>query len=1035
MAQGVLGTVLSHLRRLVSAQAVDGTDAELLSWFIGQRDEKAFEALIYRHGPMVWDVCRNVLQNATDADDAFQATFLVLACKAASIRKHDSVAGWLYGVASRIAARAKTEAARRRARERQAVTMPRLDSDAGAAPEVRSILHQELGCVPEKYRAPMVLFYLEGRSYEETARQLQCPMGTVKSRLARGKEMLRSRLLRRGVALSAGWAVTVLAPCPAAASPTPLIHGAVKAAGRVAAGRSVSAGVISARALALATELLRKAALLRLAVITGILLAAVVAVGAGLMVRRAETEKAAGEKPTRPEPRHDGTEKNGLLRAEQIPATVPFYPTVPRRLSPSGTVVDPNGRPAAGVVVSIFALAIVNDRGQYFTTTTSTDAQGCFAVEKLMSPRLGNVRFMPYHRCDLVIMDKDETRILAWRALTPEALARPLKIAIPSAARIRGKLVDEAGKPVADARITVREMATLGTAGVISSDDQAGTILNVSLSRRAPSTTSDDEGRFEVAGLPGLVRCTLQISSPDFIEQTIFAATTDQSRPSEIIQLGSDQDETVVAKPIYASGFTLVMKRGHSWLGRVLAGDTGQPLPRAVIALGNRYGAQNPARADNQGRCRIGHLPAGTYTALIYDLTDGTDYLGMVTTIEVPSPAGKEESTFRLVRGIPVSGRVVDLDAGKGIPGLEVTHELTSSEPVTKLKARAVRTDAQGRFRIAVPPGKGRVTAFSADSSGKDERVYKDVVVEPGRPVSDIQIRVGQGSVIKGRILDPKGQAVAGTRVGLEWGEKSGFPIWSTVTDPDGQFTFTGLPNLGSYRCSAIDAGRRLGARVEVPLQEDRRKPTVLEIALRPLAEAVGRVVGEDGRPVAHATLRLHFRETGRNGKEQVMDLETEGPGTDADGRFRLDRLIADPSRRYSVEVAAPGYARVRTPEFQALAGRIHSLPEVTLLRASRSVAGRVVDEAGRPVASALVTVKPCGQPRGGGTFAGHPEPTTTNVDGRFQIDGLPPGPVEIQAKAYELEEGTLFRPPILSPKIKVHAGRQDVRITVKRAH
>jgi RNA polymerase sigma factor (sigma-70 family) len=185
------------------------TDGELLDRFVSSRDvtsNAAFEALVNRHGPMVLDVCRNVLRDRHDAEDAFQATFLILAKQARSIRRRGSVSSWLFGVASRVAAHAKADAARRRARERRlAETVPR---EVSIRDEVREIaLHEEIAALPEKYREPVILCFLEGMSYQAAADRLGCPVGTLSVRLMRAKERLRARLTRRGEASPAALTV------------------------------------------------------------------------------------------------------------------------------------------------------------------------------------------------------------------------------------------------------------------------------------------------------------------------------------------------------------------------------------------------------------------------------------------------------------------------------------------------------------------------------------------------------------------------------------------------------------------------------------------------------------------------------------------------------------------------------------------------------------------------------------------------------------------------------------------------------------
>jgi RNA polymerase sigma factor (sigma-70 family) len=211
-------------------------DGQLLERFVARRDEAAFATLVLRHGPMVLGVCRQVLHDPHEAEDAFQATFLVLVRNAGTIRKQDSLSSWLYGVAYRIAMRAK-QSARRRAYAGQGVEMAAIEPDGDHLDrgELKPILHDEINRLPEKYRAPIVLCYFEGQTHEEAAQRLEWPIGTVKGRLARARELLRTRLDRRGLALPLGLIAMLLSPEVAAVVPRRLVEETVRAAMRVAA--------------------------------------------------------------------------------------------------------------------------------------------------------------------------------------------------------------------------------------------------------------------------------------------------------------------------------------------------------------------------------------------------------------------------------------------------------------------------------------------------------------------------------------------------------------------------------------------------------------------------------------------------------------------------------------------------------------------------------------------------------------------------------------------------------------------------------
>jgi RNA polymerase sigma factor (sigma-70 family) len=288
MADGRLGSLLGHLRALAAPGVEELSDRHLLQRFARQHDEAAFTLLVQRHGAMVLGVCRRLLRDPHEAEDAFQATFLVLARRAGSAGWHDSVGSWLHAVACRVVRKAQVTAARRKRREREAA----MNRSQNPVPEsnqddLRQVIDEELGRLPEKYRAPLVLCYLEGRTNEEAARQLGWPRGTVQGRLARARDLLRRRLTRRGVALSA--AVLTLGPASEllnAAPPAALTEPLGRIAVQFALRQTSSGASVSTEVLALAEGVCRSLLLRPLALAAVVVLALCApGLGAGLILR------------------------------------------------------------------------------------------------------------------------------------------------------------------------------------------------------------------------------------------------------------------------------------------------------------------------------------------------------------------------------------------------------------------------------------------------------------------------------------------------------------------------------------------------------------------------------------------------------------------------------------------------------------------------------------------------------------------------------------------------------------------------------
>jgi RNA polymerase sigma factor (sigma-70 family) len=251
MADHGLTEVLQSLRRTLSPPGGDqATDGQLLARFVDSRDEAAFATLVRRHGPMVYGVCRRVLGRDHDAEDAFQAAFLVLARKAGAVVKRESVGSWLYGVAHRTALEARSALARLRARERQTADLPHPAVGPAEPQDWRPLLDRELSRLPEKYRAAVVLCDLEGRPRKEAAVRLRVPEGTLSSRLAAARRILARRLTLRGLTLSGGGLSAALSggaalAAPPAALASATVHAATLAASGLLAAVSAGAAVLT----------------------------------------------------------------------------------------------------------------------------------------------------------------------------------------------------------------------------------------------------------------------------------------------------------------------------------------------------------------------------------------------------------------------------------------------------------------------------------------------------------------------------------------------------------------------------------------------------------------------------------------------------------------------------------------------------------------------------------------------------------------------------------------------------------------------
>jgi RNA polymerase sigma-70 factor (ECF subfamily) len=275
------------------------TDEVLLDRFLRAHEDAAFTALVTRHGPLVLNVCRRVLGNSSDAEDAFQATFLILVKKGATLQQPDRLGNWLYGVADRTARKFKAKAALRSKREARACTMAATcDPNEMSFKELRSILDEEIGRLPEKYAQPLVLCYLEGKTNAEAAELLGWPAGSMSRRLSRARELLRWRLTKRGLPFS----ILLLAGAGSTAAeevPAGLIATTVDAAGKVARGTTVEKAAPAAIAVIVREVLATVSATRKLTVVGALATAIALLVALLLGLMAGPDESSAEQRPLR----------------------------------------------------------------------------------------------------------------------------------------------------------------------------------------------------------------------------------------------------------------------------------------------------------------------------------------------------------------------------------------------------------------------------------------------------------------------------------------------------------------------------------------------------------------------------------------------------------------------------------------------------------------------------------------------------------------------------------------------------------------
>ena len=712
--------------------------AELLGRFGATRDEAAFAALVEHHGPMVLATCRRILPDPSDADDAFQATFLVLARKARSIGDPDRLAPWLHGVARRVSVKARARAARRRQVEGDrsgADAPPAADADAF---ELRVVIDEELARLPEKYRAPLVLCYLEGLTHDQAAGQLRWPVGTVRSRLAGGRDRLRSRLARRGLDPAEG-----LVPIPVLSVPPGLARLAVRSSTGAAAPARVALiarGVARAMTLSSPQTLTRAAGLLLGLALGG---AAVLARPGGDQPEPAPSIVADDPAPTtRPEP----------------PAPEPVPEKFP--LTVSGRALDNLGRPIAGA--RIYLASCAEDDNQRLAETR-TDAAGLYRFEDVPLPIRPHVFIDPKRRVEGVfqVFGRAEGFAFAWElpkhvrfgqfeppvnsTLTLVDYLKPgepavVDLTFPPPAPLSGRVHDEQGKPLAGARVWLRSCTRPQLERPFITDQIDAFRGSATVPPELNERRTDADGRFTFENTPPGYWFDLDVQPRGFPSRRVTATMLEPKSLPDPWPLYRDV-QGLVAGPVDAAFAT---PREVSF--RAVAADTGQPLGKASFSAGSKAadGGSTWGVTDADGRCTLKVVAGEGGFAILPRV--GTPYLDTRGPFTVPAdgPVPVIEVAARAACTLEVT--VVDAATGAPLADVDLWEEGTgdddfiadrqelrvrSFEAPTLVRSDRARTGPDGTLRTFAEPGPRRVgVGFKPRTDGR-------VAVEPAGQAID----------------------------------------------------------------------------------------------------------------------------------------------------------------------------------------------------------------------------------------------------------------------------------------------------------
>ncbi|MFI5456191.1 MAG: sigma-70 family RNA polymerase sigma factor [Isosphaerales bacterium] len=692
--------MLRQVHRLFNLGVVGTmTDAQLLDWFVSRRDEAAeaaFEELMIRHGPMVFRVCRSVLHDTHDAEDAFQAAFLVLAHRARSIRRHGSVASWLFGVAHRVASRAKGRTARRRALDqRVAVQNPENYLPADECHDW-VVLHEEIDRLPERLRAPVTLCYLEGLTYEAAAHQLKLSEGMVRGRLARARERLRRRLTRRGVTVPTALLVAGSASQAQAAIPTPLVHSTIRIALGFMAGNT---------AAVLARGVLNSMLLNQLKVAMVLLLVAIGSSYWGWRVLAA----AIGDK--------------GQAGARQVvgktPAAAPVSAPKSQTKAPTSTFhmtgsvrLEGTGEPIAGAKLQI-TLGNINARRRN-EKVAETGADGRFVLELpagnarvwLIDPPSGYLVSSRREVMEDLVVGPDQPVIhrdyhvrkgTIWNVqFTRGADQKPFPGFVGGSNF--PELFQAQANDRGQAQLTLPTEGGKVTLSVFESSPVAAGIqtgvLNLSLQW---------EPNFRPDELEEILRLEGNDRRFRLIDADAKSATLQVPDPIEPV---NDKGKLVIRVAIpYRDS-----KDFGALTGQVLDSQE-RPVAGARVAvssMGRRDAndLSNNTTTDAQGRYRLRDIPRRAIDGKplrMRIVVTKEGYAGLESPFLTLKEGGPEKpqvvDPIRLVRGVAVSGIVLD-HRGKPLVGAEVQSNQPSIYPGQSGAIQSIQTDGKGRFTI-----------------------------------------------------------------------------------------------------------------------------------------------------------------------------------------------------------------------------------------------------------------------------------------------------------------------------------------------
>ncbi|MBP3956890.1 sigma-70 family RNA polymerase sigma factor [Gemmata sp. G18] len=924
---GNRSVALRKVVRSVAPQSSSATDRELLHRFTRNNDQSAFEVLVNRHTGMVLGVCRRVLPTVQDAEDACQATFLVLAGQTGRAKWDESIANWLYTTARRVASNARVAAARRSKREAGAAVPGFVEPvDRMTGRELLAALDTALDALPARYREPLVLCYLEGLTRDEAAARLGVPLATLHTRIDRARKRLHESLTKSGCALGAGL-LALAVTSPAGAAPPHLVSS-------ILASAFGSPPIVVGELAKAATGSGLGKTVLAL-VLIGF---AAISVGLGAL----SSTHAASHSP---EPVPPVAEKPDALSAplSAKPKT--------DRVEVKGVVLGSDDKPVPGAKLFLQA---PNEMVPAPQAAANADGTFAFALDE--------------HR--YAVLATAPGYGIAWGSV----LARPvpvLTLRLTPDEPIRGKVVNLEGKPVAGVRVSVTaahkpvEDKTLdrwleATRGPKNEQlvpvEILGDYTSAFAGLIAPAT-SDRDGKFEIRGLGRDRVAHLRVTGPAIATHEINVVTRKVER---FTARGPSYNEGEV---VHGSEPVVVAAPVPVTTGRVLDNATGKPVPGAVLWVD--YLAQRnsiimglKAVADRDGRFTLPGLPQGKQElGVIVIPPAGAPYHRVRVTVP-DGAAARSAFDVKLARGIPATVKIIDKVTREPVKASVRYGVFGDANPNVNAVSNVWLTDSwsdvphfqpcESEFRVVVFPGKGLLAAranwlqsgeylngIGAEAfekyRHKDQlfglvywsnmylhswNTFATIDVPAGAKEFHFTLELDRGMTVTGRLVDANGKLVTGAEsFGLRnLTSQSG--SWSTAAEAT--FTVTALRPGQKRRVMFVHTERKLaGSAVAVG---GTKEP--LEVRLEPWGEVTGRLVGANGKPVA-GRMDMSYEVTEQAdvklGSSPLCHPGGHGISTGSDGRFRISGLV--PGLTYRWFASGTKNERATVPDVVPKAG------------------------------------------------------------------------------------------------------------------